>query len=116
VLALDFERAVGDSLRDDHNFAWYRRCFYRRLHATEQIVKSCLALTRCEWLQYCIDSEGNDDWHQFVVVEEREGAQSIRVVKPIMQWWMVEHFKGLHMGDLPSDMVKENAYWETWHQ
>jgi hypothetical protein len=65
----------------------------------------CLRLQRCGWLQLGIDSQGNDQNHDFVILEDA----GIRVVKPVMQWWMAKTYKHMHGGPLPDDMVKENA-------
>jgi hypothetical protein len=108
TLSLDFEKAADDSLDEDHDFAWYRRCFFRRFSATEKIAKVCPLLQRCGWIQLQIDSEGNDQRHDFVILEDA----GRRVVKPVMQWWMAKHYKHRHGGPLPDDMVKENVYWE----
>jgi hypothetical protein len=105
---LDFEIAADDSLNEDHDLAWYRRCFFRRFRAAEEIAKACPGLQRCNWIQLKIDSEGNDQEHAFVIQEE----VGSRVVKPIMQWWMAKPYKNRLRGPLPDDMVKENAWWE----
>jgi hypothetical protein len=112
-LSRDLEIGANDQLDEDHDMAWYRRCFYRRFHASEQIFASCPRLQRCRWKQQPIDSEGNENYHNFVVVEDVRGSEKLRVVKPVMQWWMADHYKDEHGGDLPEDMVKENAYWEV---
>ena len=113
-LSLDFEIGADDLLYEDHDIAWYRRCFFRRFRATEDIAKVCLGLRRCNWVQLGIDSEGNDQEYGFVILEEAEN----RVVKPVMQWWMAKHYEDRHGGPLPEDMVRENAYWEklTWYK
>ena len=105
-LSLDFEIAVYDSLDEDHNIAWYRRCFFRRFDAAKALAKVCPGLQRCEWRQLGIDSEGNDLDHNFVILEEAGN----RVVKPVMQCWMAKHYEDSRGGPLPDDMVKENAY------
>jgi hypothetical protein len=107
TLSLDFEIAADDSLDKDHDFAWYRRCFFRRFRAAEEIVKACPKLRRCDWIQLKIDSEGNDQEHEFAIREEA----GRRIVKPVMQWWMSKRYQNRHGGPLPDDMVKENAYW-----
>jgi hypothetical protein len=114
TLSLDFEIAVDDSLDEDHDFAWYRRCFFRRFRAAEDIAKVCPGLQRCSWVQLGIDSEGNDQDHEFVILEE-DGS---RIMKPVVQWWMAKHYEYRHGGPLPDDMVKENAYWEQliWNE
>lgn len=111
-LSLDFEEAADDSLDKDYDFAWYRRCFFRRFSASEEVIKVCPRLQRCEWLQLGIYSEGNDQEHDFAILNPEEGGN--RVVKPVMQWWMTKHHQDRHGGPLPDDMVKENAYWEKW--
>jgi hypothetical protein len=77
-------------------------------------LRKCPKLQRCNWIQLSIDSEGNDQEHEFVIREEARR----RVVTPVMQWWMTKHYKNRHGGPLPDDMVKENAYWEryTWDE
>jgi hypothetical protein len=102
---------ANDRLYEDHDMAWYLRCFYRRFHATQEIAKRCSQLQRCEWIQHTIDSEGNDADHNFVVVEDARQSEKVRVVKPVRQWWMVKRYEHRHGGDLPKDMVKENTYW-----
>jgi len=108
TLGLDFERAANDSLREDHDFAWYRRCLFRRYHTSEKIAKVCSKLERCTWVHLGVDSEGNNDQYDFVIREE--GGN--RVVKPVMLWWMTDRWKSRHGGLLPDNMVKENMWWE----
>lgn len=65
-------------------------------------------------MQQPIDSEGNEMYHDFVVVGGTGEAEKARVLKPVMQWWMTRMYRDRHDGDLPEDMAKENAYWERF--
>ena len=109
-IAIDLEISANDTLDEDHDLAWYRRCFLRRFAVSKDIMNVCPRLLRCEWLQLGKDSEGNNQLHSFVIREE-DGR---RIVKPVMQWWMVNEYEEEHGGPLPDDMVKENAYWERF--
>jgi hypothetical protein len=54
-----------------------------------------------------VDSEGHGQTSQFIVeAENRE--RSSRVVKPVMEEWMVKEFESGHGRDLPKDMVEES--------
>ena len=107
-LGLDLETSAGDPLRNDHNFAWYRRCFLRRYGVSEKIVAMCPLLEQCEWTHLMIDSEGNDQQHDFAIREEAGN----RVVRPMMQWWMADQYKSEHGGTLPDLLMPENPWWE----
>jgi hypothetical protein len=109
-LGWDLEIGANDRLDEEHDIAWYRRCFYRRFHATERIFTNCPRLQRCRWKQQPIDITGNEIYYNFVAVEDVRGLEKLRVVKPVMQWWMADHYKDEHGGDLPEDMVEEKAY------
>jgi F-box domain len=104
TLGLDFELAEDDMLKDDHDLAWYRRCFLRRFEATKLIAKACPQLKRCRWMQQGIDSEGDEHYFQFVL--EENAWDGCRVVRPIKEWWMAEEYKSEHQGDLPGGMVE----------
>jgi hypothetical protein len=110
-LGLDLEISAGDSLREDHDFAWYRRCFLWRYSESEKIATVCSSLEHCEWTHLRKDSEGNDQQHDFVIREEAGN----RVVRPMMQWWMADQYKnsfGAPLGPLPDLLVPENPWWE----
>ena len=105
TLNLDFELAEDDMLKDDHDMAWYRRCFLRRFEATKLIAKVCPQLKRCRWMQQGIDSEGNHQFFEFVL--EEDAVERCQIVRPIKEWWMADRFKSRHQGDLPGNMVEE---------
>jgi hypothetical protein len=50
--------------------------------------------------------------HVFIAVEEVKESEKSRVVKPVTQWWMADQYKRDHGGELPKDMVSENAWWD----
>jgi hypothetical protein len=106
-LGLDLEISANDSLDADREYAWYRRCFLRRYSVSEKIAGVCPVLEQCEWKQPGFDNQGNDQQHDFVIREENGN----RIVRPVMQWWMVGWKKDRYGGPLPMDvMVKEDLY------
>jgi hypothetical protein len=105
-LGIDLELEAKDWLMDDHDIAWYRRCFLRRFQVTKLIAEVCPLLKRCRWKQQSIDSEGNDQTYEFVVVETNTSLGRPRVVKPIKMWWMSRHDE--LGGELPDDMIEED--------
>jgi hypothetical protein len=46
-------------------------------------------------------------YHNFVVEDTTNQG---RVLKPVMQWWMVDCYKDEHGGNLPEDMVVKENY------
>ena len=86
TLSLDFKIAANDTFCTDHNQPWYRHCFLCRFDTSEDIAKVCPGLQHCGWLQLRVNSEGNDNQHDFVILE----AEGNRVIKPVMQWWMAK--------------------------
>jgi len=111
TLGLDFEQQANDSLVLDHDFAWYRRCLFRRLHATQVIAEVCLKLEHCDWQQIGKDSEGNDMTHAFDIVVEEGELGNVRVVKTIRQWWMCEQYEARYDGPLPEGIVDDPNAW-----
>lgn len=109
-LGIDFETEAGDTLDEDHDLKWYKRCFYRRLEATEKIANVCVLLEACDWTHQCIDSEGNDGHFAFIVVKrEDDGSQSrmVRDVIPMRQWWMSRPWEKQYGGGLPDNLMDE---------
>ena len=102
-LGLDLELAAQDSLRENFDFPWYRRCFLRRYNVSENIATVCPKLQRCEWLQF-IDDCWNETTYPFVVLEEA----GKRVVRPVMLWWMAKGSRHEVGGPLPENMVIED--------
>jgi len=108
TLSLNLELAENDRLKNDHDLAWWRRCFLRRFEATKLVAGVCLQLKRCTWVQQYTDSMGNDEIFRFMV-EEGENPEKSRVVKSIKEWWMEKEYELKHEGELPGDMVGDLA-------
>jgi hypothetical protein len=105
-LGLDIEVDADD---DDTEYVprdWYYQNFIKRLEVTEKISKRCPSIQRCEWNQYYLGDDGGFGYHTFVVVEENMASERVRVVKPVVQWWMADYV-GKEGLQLPNDMVKE---------
>jgi hypothetical protein len=112
ALSLNLEEAAADMLVKDHNVNWYGRCFFRRWRKSEEIAKKCPKLQRIEWLQLEIDSEGNANTHAFVIAGRLEDSEDLRIVKPVLQWWMFKRFyKGSPAMPDVADMVDEGPEW-----
>jgi hypothetical protein len=110
-LSRDFETIANDQMFSDWDFEWCRRCFYRRFHATERILARCPRLTRCSWRQQPINNTEGHDYHYFLIMEDARGADIVRVVKPVIQWWMSDHI--VDGGDLPEGIAEKKEYWAT---
>jgi hypothetical protein len=106
-LALDLEVAANDTVYAGHR-DWFCRSLFRRLKVTEEISNICPNLQRCEWTQRELNGEGGCGIHSFVIVEENRASEKVRVVKPVVQWWMTDYVseEGLQ---LPDGMVKEEC-------
>jgi len=102
-------------MRADQDFAWYVRCYKRRLKATQEVASHCKMLLRCTWLQVGIDHMGSFMVHPFVV-EERGSSfntETMRVVRGVKQFWMGRDQPDWITGgvvnckleDLPGDIV-----------
>ena len=103
-LSLDLEVAAHDSLDENYDLRWYRRCLLRRHSVCKQIAAVCPALQRCEWLQRMVHDAGHTQMHSFVA----SGETGRRVVRPVVMWWMEKEYGDEHGGPLPLDMVIED--------
>ena len=54
------------------------------------------------------DSEGNYQFFEFILDEN--ARERCRVVRPVKEWWMADHYKSSHWGDLLGGMVEETYY------
>jgi hypothetical protein len=92
ILSSDFEVNARDTAKADNDYAWFVRCYKRRLKATQDIThyfgKS--TLQRCSWVHSM--GIGHDFFfgmsHSFVVEERMTGGNMTRVVRGIKQPWM----------------------------
>jgi len=120
TLSSNFEVEAQDTVRTDNDYAWFVRCYKRRLKATQDIASACPRLQRCKWLQ--IGTRMDIKYfhgmsHSFVVEERMTGGNVIRVVRGIKQDWMGrDHDTGYSGGgivkckleDLPGDIIGQN--------
>jgi hypothetical protein len=118
TLSLDFEVNAQDTVRADDDYAWFVRCYKRRLKATQDIASACPRLQRCSWVQM---GTGHKKYfkmsHSFIVEERMTGGNVTRVVRGIKQHWMGrDHDTRLWGGgivkckleDLPGDIIGRN--------
>ena len=114
-MSSDLEVQKGDIMRADQDFAWYVRCYKRRLKASQEIASLCKKLRRCSWLQVGIDHKGSFMVHPFIVEQKRSSvnAETTRVVRGVKQFWMGRDQHDWITGgvvkckleDLPGDIV-----------
>ena len=112
ALSSDFEVNARDTL--NHDFAWFARCYKRRLKATQDITSACPRLQRCSWVQMGI---GRKKYcrivtHSFIVEERMTGSNVTRVVRGIKRNWMDQDYwlrRGsivdCKLEDLPGDII-----------
>ena len=118
TLSSDFEVNTQDSINADNEYAWFVRCYKRRLKATQDITSACPQLQRCSWVQMGIGHRKHFRMsHSFVVEERMTGGNVTRVVRGIKQSWMGrDHDARLRGGgivkckleDLPGDIIGRN--------
>ncbi|KAG6827274.1 hypothetical protein H0H92_012510 [Tricholoma furcatifolium] len=117
-LSSDFEADTGDTIRADRDYAWYIRCYKRRLETTRKISTAMPQLRKCNWLQLGVSSYNNSMTHRFVIEERLPsgvGDQLVHVVRGIRQMWMgsdqQDQFGGgivrCKLEDLPGDIIDE---------
>lgn len=118
-LSSDFEEEPEDTVRADEDYAWYIRCYKRRLTATQKISELMPRLRTCNWLQMGTDHKGSTMIHPFVIEERapnHEGEEPVRVVRGVKQAWMggdredwrTGEIVRCKLGDLPGDIIGEN--------
>ncbi|KAG6826149.1 hypothetical protein H0H92_000957 [Tricholoma furcatifolium] len=117
-LSFDFENAHDDLVRSSNSdYAWYIRCYKRRLDATNKLVGAgAMPLLRtCGWLHLGTGPRVRSMLHPFVI-EERGIAG--RVVRGVKQSWMGADREYESRGtvtivkckleDLPGEIIGEN--------
>jgi len=101
---------------NDIDYAWFVRCYKRRLKATQDIVSVCPRLQRCSWVQDT-DGENIKLFHSFIVEERMTGGSLTRVVRGVKQDWMGRDYYTPYRGgsivkckleDLPGDIIGRN--------
>jgi hypothetical protein len=106
-----------DTVKAINDYAWFVRCYKRRLKATQDIASACPRLQRCNWLQTGTHRTFKHFYgmsHSFVVEERMTGGNVIRVVRGIKQDWMGrDHDTGggivkCKLEDLPGDIIGQN--------
>ena len=120
TLSSDFEVDARDTAKADNDYAWFVRCYKRRLKATQDITFACPQLLRCKWVHMGI---GHQRFfalsHSFVVEERMTGGNMTRVVRGIKQPWMGRDHDTRHQGggivnckleDLPGDIIGQNDW------
>ena len=118
TLSSDFEVNAGDIVNANNDYAWFVRCYKRRLKATQDIALACPRLQRCSWLQMCTSRKTYSEMtHSFIVEERMTGDNVTRVVRGIKQHWMGrDHGTRRRRGgivkcrleDLPGDIIGQN--------
>jgi len=114
TLSSDFEESVNDSVTAD--YAWYIRCYGRRLKTTQDVVSACTKLERCSWVQFGIDYSHSAMTHPFIVEERIVDGNVARIVRGIKQNWMgrvqldrrTKATVKCRLEDLPGEIVGEN--------
>ncbi|KAG6906395.1 hypothetical protein DXG01_014134 [Tephrocybe rancida] len=117
-LSSDFEEDLDDAVRSDEDYAWYIRCYKRRLEATKKISEAMPHLRKCSWLQLRVGQRIDSSMTHPFVVEERvpnhQGAQLVLVVRGVKQRWMGANRRSwgktvkCKLEDLPGDIIGEN--------
>ncbi|CAA7262518.1 unnamed protein product [Cyclocybe aegerita] len=116
TLSSDFEESADDTLMSEGDYAWYVRCYKRRLKATQDIALACPLLLRCSWVQMGTDTVNSSMLHPFVIEEQTSGGEVTRVVRGMKQDWMgsdqEDWFTGgivkCKLEDLPGDIIGHN--------
>ncbi|KAG6826819.1 hypothetical protein H0H92_014288 [Tricholoma furcatifolium] len=119
-LSFDFENIHNDLVRrTDADYAWYIRCYKRRLEATHKLVGAgVLPLLRtCGWVHLGTGPKVRSMLHSFAI-EDRGPEIASRVVRGVKQSWMGADHEDERRGrittvkckleDLPGDIIGEN--------
>jgi hypothetical protein len=117
----DFEVNAQDTMKAHNDYAWFVRCYKRRLKATQDIALACPRLQRCSWVQMGLMAMINIIYdiltHSFIVEERMTSGNVTRVVRGIKQQWMGRDYDTRGMGggivkckleDLPGDIIGQN--------
>jgi len=114
TLSSNFEVNALDNAIAIDNYAWFVRCYKRRLKATQDITSACPQLLRCNWVHM---TTGHRMTHSFIVEERMTGGNMTRVVRGIKQHWMGRDHDARRLGegivkckleDLPGDIIGQN--------
>ena len=118
TLSSDFEVNARDTVKADNDYAWFVRCYKRRLKATQDIASACPRLQRCSWVHMGIGHKKYFKMtHPFIVEERTTGGNVTRVVRGIKQHWMGRDHNTRRRGgsivkckleDLPGDIIGQN--------
>jgi hypothetical protein len=118
TLSSDFEIAAEDTVTADHDYAWYIRCYKRRLKATQDLIVACSSIQKCNWTQLQIGHKASSSMvHPFIVeVQKLPSGEVKRVVRGVKQSWMGgdrEFWRSraivkCKLEDLPGDIIGEN--------
>ncbi|KAG6827709.1 hypothetical protein H0H92_010710, partial [Tricholoma furcatifolium] len=117
-LSSDLEEDIEDTVRGDNDYAWYVRCYKRRLETTRKISDAMPRLRKCRWLQLGTGSYGRYMIHRFVIEERLPSPgehQVVHVLRGIRQRWMGDDKPDRYEGgivkckleDLPGDIIDE---------
>ena len=120
TLSSDFEVNARDTVKADNDYAWFVRCYKRRLKATQDIASACPRLQRCSWIHMGVGHKKYFKMtHPFIVEERTTGGDVTRVVRGIKQHWMGRDHDTWRRGrgggivkckleDLPGDIIGQN--------
>lgn len=91
-LSFDFEEEARDRVSNDEDYAWYIRCYRRRLTATTKVSEAMPKVRNCAWLQlHTARNYSSSMLHPFVIEKRAhasEGGEPIGVVRGFKQQWM----------------------------
>ncbi|KAF9479390.1 hypothetical protein BDN70DRAFT_932634 [Pholiota conissans] len=121
TLSSDFEMDANDSFKADSDYAWWVRCYKRRLSATQAVALACPFLQRCNWVQIGIRHHNESMVHPFIIEKQITYGNMIRVVRGLKQDWMGREWSGCRylngmftqavnckLEALPGDIIGEN--------
>ncbi|KAF9479386.1 hypothetical protein BDN70DRAFT_993517 [Pholiota conissans] len=119
TLSSDFEWNANDSFKADRDYAWWVRCYERRLNATRAVSSACPLLQHCSWVQMRIKHNNARIVHSFIIEERISDGDTIRVVRGLKQNWMgrdrsivyngrITEVLNCKLEALPGDIIGEN--------
>lgn len=113
TLSSDFEENDNDSVAADDDYAWYIRCYERRLATTKNVVTACTQLQRCSWVQLGINHKNASMVHPFIVEKRIGEGKIVRGVK--QEWmggdrldWRTGSYVNCKLENLPGEIIGEN--------
>ncbi|KAG6808402.1 hypothetical protein H0H92_004259 [Tricholoma furcatifolium] len=113
-LSFDFEYEFNDLVTSDEDYAWYIRCYKRRLDATNKLLHVMPLLRTCRWLHLGTGPSVRSMLHPFVIDERGIAGRTVRGVK--QDWmgadrkdqWRDNTIVKCKLEDLPGDIIGEN--------